>query len=131
MSMRDRISEIILTYDDTEALHLVHPDGYCEGCKDTPCIDNSNLRLTDAIIAALPEMIPDLVWKEGCGLDMVAHTKRIIGRRPYMLFFEGEKYTLQIGMTTLDHFSTLDNAKAAANAHHRDSIMAAFTGDTT
>jgi hypothetical protein len=62
MSAREIIAEIIATHDDTEVLHLVHPDGYCEGCKNTPCIDNSALRLADAILAALPDMIPPLVW---------------------------------------------------------------------
>jgi hypothetical protein len=120
--MRDRISEIILTYDDTEALHLVHPDGYCEGCKDTPCIDNSNLRLTDAIIAALPEMIPNLVWvKRGKHIYSGDYTLFNFVRG---LYVEYRDFALGADLSLVD-------AKAAANAHHRASIMAAFTGETT
>ena len=46
--MRDQIADIIFHrgqpdmingLDDTGVLHLVHTDGYCEGCKDTPCVN--------------------------------------------------------------------------------------------
>jgi hypothetical protein len=123
MTMRDKIAEIILTYDDTDALHLVYPDGYCEGCKDTPCIDNPDLRLTDAIIAALPEMIAPLVWEYDAGWHNAGQYEiQCWPKQVDVMWSYRSRYCREV-------FNDITQAKASANAHHRAKIMAAFTGE--
>jgi hypothetical protein len=78
--------------------------------------------IADAIIAALPEMIPDLVWLDRgerlrCGNYIIFH-------------FTNGSYVEYVNLA-LGGGMSLEGAKAAANAHHRASIMAAFTGETT
>jgi hypothetical protein len=108
-SMRDKITDIVLKGG--------------KGCLDT----------TDAIIAALPGMIPDLVWEAGDGItaskEYLRATSLMDGKYWTM---EGE-LSCSFDTDTFDevYFNSNTEAKAAANAHHRDSIMAAFTGDTT
>jgi hypothetical protein len=76
----------------------------------------------DAIIAALPEMIAPLVWLDRgerlrCGNYIIFH-------------FTNGSYVEYVNLA-LGGGMSLEDAKAAANAHHRASIMAAFTGETT
>jgi hypothetical protein len=114
VSMRDKIEHIIWEY---------------QGSDDRTCFD----RLADAIIAALPEMIPDLVWEAGDGLtaseEYLRATSLMDGKYWTM---EGE-LSCSFDTDTFDeaYFNSETEAKAAANAHHRASIMAAFTGETT
>jgi hypothetical protein len=78
--------------------------------------------LADEIVAALPDMIAPLVWELKSPDD-----------QPYWL---AKGYKIQ----SMPHdtwewngcfFTGPNAAKAAANAHHRAAIMAAFTGETT
>jgi hypothetical protein len=104
MSMRDKIEHIIWEY---------------QGSDDRTCFD----RLSVEIIAALPEMIAPLVWSE----DENGH----LYSRDYVLikFFTG--YLVDTNDLSLGHDFTLEAAIEKANAHHRASIMAAFTGEQT
>lgn len=76
--------------------------------------------IADAIIAAMPECVPDLAW-EGC-TEMRCET----------LFFSGKIYSNTVGEWTLDNgesvqpFDTIRKAKDAANIRNRAAVMAAF-----
>jgi hypothetical protein len=78
----------------------------------------------DAILAALPDMIPDLVW-EGCVAVSPMTRKRYVadwydaGDLCTALTIDGNYECGEMPMS---------NLKAAANAHNRAAIMAAFTG---
>jgi hypothetical protein len=127
MSARDKIAEIIATHDDTEVLHLVHPDGYCEGCKNTPCIDNSALRLADAILAAMPDMIAPLDWKIR-GYKRGTYPTYITKSRTYVT--EVMDYGTFLSCPQINNAIEYKDITAAwdfANAHNRAAIMAEFT----
>jgi hypothetical protein len=100
-SMRDKITDIVLKGG--------------KGCLDT----------TDAIIASLPEMIPELVWEYDAGWHNAGQyeIQGSLKEVDVMWSYRG-RYCREV-------FDDVLQAKAAANAHHRASIMAAFTGDTT
>jgi hypothetical protein len=99
MNMRDKIADVI---DFT-----CHNDPYAQA---------------DAIIAALPEMIPDLVWENKGG--------RFHSGKYIIAAFESGLY-VEFMLLGLHCPKSLEEVIAAANAHHRASIMAAFTGETT
>jgi hypothetical protein len=81
--------------------------------------------LADEILAALPDMIAPLVWvttKYGVSAPdyFIMHILPKNAHRVYGI--EGE-------WDSSAEFDTLEAAQAAANTHHRDAIMAAFTGE--
>ena len=91
--------------------------------------------ITDAIIAALPDMVAPLVWVEtrhkspdqlGCRSSAIGISYVIISA-----LMRGNCILSSGGLAHIGpfHFDTIDEAKAAANAHHRAAIMAAFGGD--
>jgi hypothetical protein len=84
---------------------------------------------TDAIIAALPDMIAPLVWDgPNCGI-WEAHKRFKNDCAAYKIIWDlgrKETYTVYFGNARLGVFDTLAAAKAAANAHHVAQIMAAF-----
>jgi hypothetical protein len=108
--MRDQIADIIneeLIYDD---------DG------SVSCFMDS----ADAILAALPDMIAPLVWEEGIAVCPVTKNRYSAswydaGDDCTALLIDGTYHCGDMSMTEL---------KAAANTHHRATIMAAFTGET-
>ena len=78
----------------------------------------------DAIIAALPDMIPDLVWtlRQVMGCDGLV---------------SGD-YSVHLGMwrykdtpMSKGYGGLKEDAQAAANTHHRAAIIAAFKGEET
>jgi len=94
--------------------------------------DAQDFHAADAIIAALPDMIAPLVW-ESCGgshkVESVVGTYRIeVGPnqletgKPLIGWAHNDEYAYHHGELA----DTLEAAKAAANAHHRASIMEAF-----
>jgi hypothetical protein len=103
VSMREKISEIVLDY-------------MLDSMSDQ---DDA----ADTIIAALPEMIAPLVWSE----DENGH----LYSRDYVLIKFLTGYLVDTNDLSLGHDFTLEAAIEKANAHHRASIMAAFTGETT
>ena len=89
----------------------------------------------EEIIAALPDMIAPLVWVEtrhkspdqlGCRSSAIGISYVIISA-----LMRGNCILSSGGLAHIGpfHFDTIDEAKAAANAHHRAAIMAAFGGD--
>jgi hypothetical protein len=91
---------------------IVHKRGW--GCWDP----------ATAFIAALPEMIAPLVWYKD-GFNNLSSGK-------YLLIGTIGGYRSYYGNETLEGlYHKKEEAKAAANAHHRASIMAAFTGEQT
>jgi hypothetical protein len=101
MTMRDKISHIV----------YMHHEGLIHGA-------------ADEIIAALPDMIPDLVWtlRQVMGCDGLV---------------SGD-YSVHLGMWRYKDIpmskcygGLKEEAQAAANAHHRAAIMAAFKGEET
>jgi hypothetical protein len=82
----------------------------------------------DAILAALPDMIAPLVWVES-GLF-----KKIVSGM-YVVQYEHNSvclgvWTMGLGNYLESDHKTENEAKAAANAHHRAAIMAAFQTPT-
>jgi len=83
----------------------------------------SDYELADAIIAALPSMIPDLVWTVDarwpgssvsfCGLYSIEEQ-------------DEESFSVSMADDTLHWFDTIEAAKAAANAHHRAAVCKAM-----
>jgi hypothetical protein len=75
----------------------------------------------DAIIAALPDMIKPLVWDD---YPMGSSCK--IDNDDYSINYWEHEGVFVDAYTTMHRQPTLELAKAAANAHHRAAIMAAF-----
>jgi hypothetical protein len=96
----------------------------------------ADLELADAILAALPGMVPDLVWEgveDDCFIqcDMGIHSyqlcvmdalERSCDYAWYVVYCQNG---LQDAHVNTDHPQTLKAAKAAANAHHRAAIAKA------
>ena len=115
MSMRDKIEDIIW--------------------KNSNINDHAIDITTDAILAALPDMIPNLAWEyvsQGgywrsqsalglyeCGFD-----------DGWWAALDGYQYWEWEPEEDPRSYSTEFAAQAAANTHHRATIMAAFTGET-
>jgi hypothetical protein len=121
MSMREQIKDII---DESVAYDY---DGSVSGFEDA----------ADAILAALPDMIAPLVWEEPCQQNNRCHIARTRfgdyyvdvcgGRHQAWMESHTKPYEVEIG----DFVGDLYAAEAAANTHHRATIMAAFTGETS
>jgi hypothetical protein len=90
----------------------------------------------DAILAALPSMTAPLVWREGETLHET-YVVRLDGRS-YLVewgfygwastyYVNGQLQPVDLGQ----RHPTREQAKAAANTHHRDAMIAAFTGEKT
>jgi hypothetical protein len=119
MSMRDKIAGIVSEAECSD------DRGYGPIVLDPDAI-------ADAIIAALPEMIAPLVWD---GFISGPYRIEVYAGGIANLWFHGkaieddeEHDLLDGGYLTL---VSMDDLIAAANAHHRASIMEAFTGETT
>jgi hypothetical protein len=83
---------------------------------------DQNLQLADAILAALPGMIPDLVWK-------VSHHSNGQLAGDYYICLNPGHATKPLRLNFLgefvDYSANLEAAKAAANAHQRAAIAQA------
>jgi hypothetical protein len=114
MTMRDKIADALAK------AHNVSKAG------------NGFNRDADAILAALPDMIPDLVW------DVLATTEsgNIFGSGIYGIDKGATKGGYYVGLNGRDvlvddkgntlWFEAIAQAQAAANAHNRAAIMSAF-----
>jgi len=82
----------------------------------------ADLELADAILAALPGMVPDLVWE-------VSHHSNGQRAGGYYICINPGHATKPLKLTFLgefvDYSANLEAAKAAANAHHRAAIAKA------
>jgi hypothetical protein len=106
MSMRDQIADII---------------------KAKFALPFWEAKAADAILAALPDMIAPLVWEDNSAYSALGMYK--IEEYKNLCFSWGlNEDDLWTHGTEAD---SLEQAKAAANTHHRAAIMAAFTGETT
>jgi hypothetical protein len=100
-------------------------------CSVTGNIDQYNM--ADDIMAALPSMIAPLVWDYRGNVSCTAHT-------PFGKYLVETCHEDGFGMWTprdeteddppFGYHDDIHEAQAAANTHHRASIMAAFTGET-
>lgn len=99
---------------------------------EMPSFSNSDIsygEVADAIIAAMPECVPDLVWgttsygKPECYINNSVY--RIVGAMSggYNLSFGRHVIRAEVARS---NFATEQSAKAAANAHNRAAFMAAF-----
>ena len=110
MTMRDKIASIIA--DATE-------DG----------LDAADV--AGAILAALPGMVPDLAWKdEGDGFYRATISEET-PREFYEVFgssaiFYATRHSGGSYILLGDKHSTIEDAKAAANAHHRAAVCKAM-----
>ncbi len=108
--MRDKIVKVMIARDN--AFHMAHRR------------QATNLEKASAIVAALPDMIPDLVWTgpcadagNGCYYQMLESQS---GRSFQLTFI------FRNGSHSLGYPKTADHAKAAANEHHKVAVMAAL-----
>jgi hypothetical protein len=107
MTMRDKISHIVWANRQTHNLDADY--------------------IADAIIKALPDMIPDLVWEDitaGWGT-----TDYFI--MPVLSSGEFRVYGIKGNYDNSAQYPDLEAAQAAANTHHRAAVMAAFKGEET
>ncbi|MBM1817198.1 hypothetical protein [Pseudosulfitobacter pseudonitzschiae] len=86
--------------------------------------------LADAILAALPDMVPDLAWSEIDERTAFSRRRYVSGGYIIEYRLHGQHFDLWVGhnATCADRYNTLESAKAAANAHHRATWFAALTG---
>lgn len=107
MTMRDQIAAIVADLYDSEDVMSVH------------CA-----LVADAILAALPGMIPDLVWDERSKTYWAAQTATGMA---YITQYPGmsKSFALNTEMLSVGYLNTLEDAKAAAEAHHRAAIAQA------
>ena len=134
MTMRDQIAALLWR---TEAVDSGTPQSVIDRrtpeafADQSPELRGKWFKYADAILAALPGMIPDLVWENGpshiyfvygnlykdlCGYNFT--TEDIVVDEGFSLYF-GE---IQIAA---ELFCTPEDAKAAANAHNRAAIAKA------
>jgi hypothetical protein len=117
--MRDQIAEILCDLDEKR--------------EDMP-IDHD--KWADAILAALPDMIAPLVWS---ALDAGEYGNAFVAIGKNGRHYEagldpdGQAYWGFHASMQADSLVSgeIADAKAAANTHHRDAIMAAFKGDVS
>jgi hypothetical protein len=88
--------------------------------------------IADAILEALPDMIPPLVWESEDDLPRICDAVALNTLYRVILMASGEG-SLRINQMNREHSKhpTPEQAKAAANTLHRDAIMAAFKGDVS
>jgi hypothetical protein len=124
MAMRDKIAGVInecLLHDDDQVSDYIYFQSY------------TGKELADAIIAELPDMIAPLVWEGGIAQNSMG------GRYVIGWYDAGDLCTELMfygygNPTTRQYISGdvfVSDLKAAANTHHRNSIMAAFKGEKT
>ena len=82
----------------------------------------------DAIMAALPDMIPDLVWVVNEGNAVYLRTTPVMYAREYSVrAYTKHGWTTYYGEHAISaKFTDIPSAIAAANAHHRAAIMSVF-----
>ena len=83
-------------------------------------------RFTDAILAALPGMVPDLVWEDIGGYHYRAPAP-LLGNIRIESYTEGKFDVVWsvpgfCDVLVPEGFPTIEAAKAAANTHHRAAI---------
>jgi hypothetical protein len=105
VSMRDKIESVIWVQGE-----MLQPD-----------------ELADTILAALPDMIAPLVWV------LVGDLKYRSDHYSVWLHHLSSQpkpvWMLSAPLITATRYSSKEDAQAAANAHHRATIMAAFNGE--
>jgi len=106
MTMRDKIASEL-------ARHFHEPNGQL-------------LSAADAILAALPGVIPDLVW-DGVGKECV-RAESFSGGYEIMWGFQNGQYILDCRKAARDHewHPTIEAAEAAANAYNRAALCKAM-----
>jgi hypothetical protein len=113
MSARDKIAEIIMANRAVDNWQGPTP---------------ADVDLADAILAAMPDMIAPLVWEvDKYGRGFIARS--VAGT--YGSWDEGSPrwYPPTQGEARYRGARSLEEAQAAANAHHRAAIMAALNGE--
>ena len=114
MSMRDKIADMVKNYDWNAGA--------------------DQFEVADAIIAALPDMIKQLVWKaQQNNRGLYCKLTEISGgeyEREYIILPSNSGSVLFFrsghGTIVLDYFILVTDAIAAANAHYVSAIMGAF-----
>ena len=99
--MRDKIAAMAL-----DAINGVHEDSGNRA--------EHAERFTDAILAALPGMVPELVWQN--------NGNHWAGGYGFVVRKFGGEYTLTIRNQFDQKYPGIEAAKTAANAHHRAAI---------
>jgi hypothetical protein len=88
------------------------------------------LGAADAIITALPDMIAPLVWEA----DVESYSYSTTQTGQYQVREAGSGWYVQLdcmcSILVSQNLASREQAKAAANTHHRAAIMAAFKAGT-
>jgi len=111
MTMREQIAAVIVENRAVDNWGEPRPADY---------------ELADAIIAAMPGMVPDLVWVK-FGEECV-RAEGVLGRYEVIWGFQNGQYALDVpghGRRTEWH-PTIEAAKAAVNAHNRAAVCKAL-----
>jgi len=134
MTMRDQIAALLWR---TEAVDSGTPQSVIDGrtpeafADQSPELRRNRFKYADAILAALPGMIPDLVWAETRhkSPDQIGNRASAIGQHYSIIAgIDREKCVLTSGgVDNIGpfHHPTIEAAKAAANAHNRAAIAQA------
>jgi hypothetical protein len=130
MSMRKKIAHVVWQNENCVGFSVARVlwARTFEAFSKDGCEPITAYRTADAILAALPDMIAPLVWvrSDVGGWNDDYHTLptkykiRLADENGWKLSFDGG----------FRYCRNADEAKAAANTHHRAAIMAAFTGET-
>jgi len=107
MNARDKIAEII----HNSVFHL----------NGLPRVTIITKDVADAILAALPDMIPDLVW--------MRNGDHHAGGYGHVIRKMGSQFVLTGRNSHARQFDTIEAAKAAANAHHKAQLAKAMGWD--
>jgi hypothetical protein len=114
MSMRDKVASTI-------SKNITLEDGVFVG---------GFFDAADAIIAALPDMIAPLVWEA----DVESYSYSTTQTGQYQVREAGSGWYVQLdcmrSSLVSQNLASREQAKAAANTHHRAAIMAAFKAGT-
>ena len=89
--------------------------------------------VADAIIAALPSILPDMVWVEHCPETGGSYAQTNYGEYILETDEPGGEFGMWTpgqgeGADTRKYYPNLEDAKAAANTHHRAAWIAALIG---
>jgi len=130
MTMRDKIAALMWR---TQAVDVGAPASVANARTPEAFSDESQetrdtwLKQADAILAALPGMVPELVWEGPSFGFYSAPTIGGIFRAAWDTSpRDGDHYTMQFDRDEVEMFPTFDAAKAAANAHHRAAVCEAM-----
>ena len=117
MTMRDKLAAVLWR---TEAVNTGTPQSVIGNrtpeafAEESPETRSKWLKYADAIITTLPDMVPGLLWLQ--------NGHHHAGGYGYVIRKQGKRFALTMRNQFDQTFDTLEAAKAAAEAHHREAV---------